>query len=93
MVTDTIDGVIIDADESGFYAIFSGENAEYRFDIQSIAPELLKQALREIGPWWNEGQDARRTRITNSEEDVLGLGYDNQDPKHPAHLDTFGDVT
>lgn len=94
MVTDTIDGISIDTDEDGFYVILSGEKAEYRFNIHGVADQFLKQAWREIGPWWNEGEDARRTRVVSEEEEAFGqyLGYDIRDPKHPAHRDIFGDL-
>lgn len=82
MITDTIDGVIIDTDEHGFELILSGHAAEYRFRIHGVALELMRAVDREIRPWWQEATLA----IVDDEDRHEDLdAYELTDPKHPTY--------
>jgi hypothetical protein len=87
MITDTIDGVIVDEDEGGFYLVLSGQYAEYRFNIHGVAHELLKQVRKEIAPWWAEVESAMG--------DLYGAAeaYELSDPKHPRHHEVMSDAS
>jgi hypothetical protein len=94
MVTDTVDGVLIDQDDDGFYLVLSGGRAEYRFNVHAVAEELLGAAEREIGPWRAEGQAARAVdAVQNAVRRSLGwpVPLDIRDPKHPDHHDTLAE--
>lgn len=80
MITDTIDGVLIDSDEDGFHLILSGAQAEYRFHIHGVALELLRAVDREIRPWWQEAIRALDD-IPLDDRDA----YPCNSPKHPTH--------
>lgn len=88
MIEDTIDGVIIDEDEDGFYLILSGVLAEYRFRIHGVAHELLKQVDREIRPWWTEVEAASREVY-----DQAADAYPLSSPKHPRHREVMSDAS
>lgn len=81
MITDTIDGVLIESEEDGFHLILSGAQAEYRFHIHGVALELLRAVDREIRPWQEEAETAERYRTV-----LENLGaYAPDDPKHPTY--------
>lgn len=80
MITDTIDGILIDTDEAGFELILSGHAAEYHFRIHGVAVELMRAVDREIRPWWQEGQDAAATYVPPITEEDLEA-YELGDPK------------
>lgn len=87
MVTDTIDGVLIEEDENGFHLILSGMRAEYRFNVHGVALELLRAAEREIVPWRAEMQESARE---------LGADlhpFEPRDPKHPDHHDVMAEAS
>ena len=57
MLHDDVDGILVDSDEDGFHLIVSGMEGEYNFRLgQDGAIELLKAVLRDIQPWYAEGQ-------------------------------------
>ena len=91
MITDRIDGVLIDEDDDGFVMILSGEKAEYRFNVQDVADQILKQAWLEIGPWRNEGLSARAAYDDARRTDMIDTPYAVSDPKHPHHHDVFSE--
>lgn len=82
MITDTIDGVLIDTDEDGFHLILSGAQAEYRLNIHAVALELMRAVDREVRPWWQEGgwQNAASRYFYDSLN-----AYALDDPKHPTY--------
>lgn len=90
MISDTLDGVLIDQDEDGFQLILSGERAEYSFRIHGVAAELLRAVKREIEPWWLEMQDAARG--LGVEELEPGGWGDISDPKHPRHHEVMSEI-
>lgn len=90
MVTDMIDGVLIDSDEDGFHLILSGTQAEYRFNVHAIALELLRAAQREIGPWAAEMQDAATVLMGG---DAEAAAYALGEPKHPRHHDVMSEAS
>ena len=91
MLTDRIDGVLIDTDEDGFALILSGEKAEYRLNVQAVALELLRAVEAEIGPWAAEAASVRRIfdRCTVDESGGLAdLGSKHPD-WHSVHADHY----
>jgi hypothetical protein len=53
---DTLDGVLIEADEDGWHLILSGHEDEYDFHMPtSVALELRGAVRRELDPWVAEG--------------------------------------
>jgi hypothetical protein len=90
MITDTIDGVLIEVDENGFQLTLSGMTAEYRFNVHAVAHELLAAAQREIGPWWAEMHDAA-TQLMDGDTDAAA--YALGDPKHPRHHDVISQIS
>lgn len=80
MISDTIDGVLIEGDEDGFHLILSGHEEEYNFRVQGVAVELLRAVQSEIGSWWAEGQAARR-------QFESARAYEPDDPKSEDYHD------
>lgn len=87
MVSDTIDGVLIDCDEDGFHLILSGHEEEYDFRIQGVASELLRAVQTEIGPWKAEGEAARASWKAESATRASSGAYEPSDPKSEGYFD------
>lgn len=90
-VGDTIEGVLIESDETGFKLILSGYHAEYHFDIHGIADELWRTVKREIEPWYLEGQRIR-VEVERERKRFPGEAYAPTDPKHPDYHDTMSEL-
>lgn len=94
-LTDTLDGVLIEAEEDGFHLIASGEEGEWRFRLpSSIALELMRAVDREIRPWWQEAESARAQGpvIVGDSWDESFTGYELDDPKHPTYHERMSEL-
>lgn len=98
MIHDRIDGVMIGTDEGGFHLILSGENAEYHFDIHSVAEELARAVRLELEPWLREKAIAMSEYVVAVREDGSYRvepdedAYDPTDPKHPRYHAVMSEI-
>lgn len=72
----------IETDERGFELHLITDRGSYVVNVQGACIDLLDSVKREIGPYWDEAEDARKTHVHVTPEDLEA--YEHDDPKRAS---------